>query len=241
MMDPRWKTAAQSEPFAPLPDHPGVSSTGTPPDDAPFVIWQDPSSYNPFFHGPPYLPGMKVRMDKTASQKTLVTAAAKLAAGCNFGLPAALVFLRALAIIHQSHHWLTYGESYYADHLLFQRLYEETVEEVDTVAEKAVGIGCPTDKIHPGVQTKLIAHIVEHFCGNGVTEGERQNAKSYLETSLSAETNCLACLAQISATMKAKGELSRGVDNMLAGIEDKHESHIYLLKQRLTPDPWKIL
>jgi DNA-binding ferritin-like protein len=233
-MDSRWKTAGQDPSFSPTPDHPGVNNPGTPPDDATFVIWQDPSSYNPFFHGPPYLPGMKVRLDKQASTRSLVATAAKMAHGVGYGLPTVLVFLKALATIHQSHHWLTFGETYFADHLLFERLYNQTVEDIDGVAEKAVGTGVPIDKMHPGLQSCIVAHIVKKFCGNGVNTGEGENPKAYLEVSLSAETEFMACMAEIAKVMKERGDLSRGVDNMLAGIEDKHEGHLYLLKQRLT-------
>jgi DNA-binding ferritin-like protein len=229
-----------SSPFDLDPEHPGVSSSATPPDDATFVIWQDPSSYNPLFHGPPYLPGMKVRMDKAASLKTAGTIASKLAHGSGTGLPTALVFLRALTMIHQGHHWLTFGESYYADHLLFERLYDETLEEVDAVAEKAIGVGCPKDKIHPGLQATFITKVVQLFCGDGQNESMAGDPKSYLEASLKAEELLLSSLAAIAAEMKENGELTRGVDNLLAGIEDKHEGHVYLLKQRLTPDPWKV-
>lgn len=232
-MDTRWKVSSQDPSFYPAPDHPGVSNLGTPPDDATSVIWQNPSAYNPFFHGPPYLPGMKVRMDKQASQRVLVAAAGKMANGLGYGLPTVLVFLRALADIHQSHHWLTYGDTYYADHLLFQRLYEETSEEIDGVAEKAVGTGSPLDKMHPGLQASVIAYIVKKYCGDGVVSGEVENPKSYLEVSLLAETQFVECMSEVARVMKEKGELSRGVDNMMAGIEDKHESHLYLLRQRL--------
>jgi DNA-binding ferritin-like protein len=224
--------------FAPKPDHPGVSPTETPPDDATFVIWQDPSSYNPFFHGPPYLPGMKVRMDKSASVKSAQDVATKLAQGPGFSLPTALAFLRALSMIHQSHHWLTHGDTYYADHLLFERLYNETVEEVDQVAERAVGLGCPLDKILPTVQAAIVHHIVKLFC-EGETIGEPSVAHSYVESSLKAEKSFLKCLSIIVHEMKEHGELTRGTDNLIAGIEDKHESHVYLLQQRLTADPWK--
>ena len=233
-MDSRWKTASQATPFAPIPDHPGVSASGTPPGDATFAIWQDPSSYNPFFHGPPYLPGMKVRMDRQASERTLVAAAGKMAKGQGYVLPTVLVFLKALVNIHQSHHWLTFGETYYADHLLFERLYDQTIEDIDGVAEKAIGTGCPLDTMHPGLQARIVSHIVEKYCGDGVTSSEGGNPKAYLEISLQAETQFMTCLAEIARVMKEKGDLTRGVDNMLAGIEDKHEGHLYLLKQRLT-------
>jgi DNA-binding ferritin-like protein len=234
-MDLRWKTAGQDPSFSPAPDHPGVNNPGTPPDDATFVIWQDPSSYNPFFHGPPYLPGQKVRLDKQASStRSLVATAAKMAHGIGYGLPTVLVFLKALVVIHQSHHWLTYGETYFADHLLFERLYNQTVEDIDGVAEKAVGTGVPLDKMHPGLQSCMVAHIVKKFCGDGVKYTGSESPTAYLEASLKAESEFMACMAEIAKVMKERGDLSRGVDNMLAGIEDKHEGHLYLLKQRLT-------
>jgi hypothetical protein len=183
---------------------------------------------------------MKVRLDRTASVKTSHTIAAKLAHGSGLGLPTALVFVRALAMIHQGHHWLTFGDSYYADHLLFERLYNETSDEVDQIAEKAVGVGCPKDKLHPGLQASLVTKTVHMFCGNGVDVGEGENPISYLRTSLKAEEHFISGLAAIASEMKNNGELTRGTDNLIAGVEDKHESHVYLLKQRLTADPWKV-
>jgi DNA-binding ferritin-like protein len=182
---------------------------------------------------------MKVRLDKSASMKTAHTIASKLAHGEGNGLPTALVFVRALAMIHQGHHWLTHGEAYYADHLLFERLYNETAEEADQIAEKAVGIGCPQNKLHPGLQASLIAKTVHMFCGDGLAQQEI-NPQVFMESSLKAEEHFIASLAAIAAEMKEHGELTRGTDNLLAGIEDKHESHVYLLKQRLTSDPWKV-
>jgi hypothetical protein len=236
-----WKkVAAQGGPFAPDTDHPGVSPSNTPPDDATHVIWQDPTSYNPFFHGPPYLPGMKVRVDRKASTEDLRSFAASMATQQGHGLPATLALLRALTVIHQSHHWLTYGEAYYADHLLFERLYNETVGEVDSVAEKALGTGCPKVLIHPGLQSKAVAVLVTKFCGNGVTVGEGENPQAYVESSLRAENYFLTCTKQVAENMKGLGELTRGTDNLLAGIEDKHEGHVYLLTQRIQAASWGV-
>jgi DNA-binding ferritin-like protein len=235
-----WKkTANQEGPFAPGPDHPGVSPSDTPLDDATHVIWQDPTAYNPFFHGPPYLPGMHVRLDKKASVQDLRTFVARMAAQEGHGLPSLLALLRALTVIHQSHHWLTYGPTYYSDHLLFERLYNETVGEVDQVAEKAVGIGCPKTLIHPGVQASAVSVLVSKFCGGGVYTGEGENPQSYVGSSLQAEQYFLASAKRVADTMKGLGELSRGTDNLIAGIEDLHEGHVYLLSQRLQGDPWK--
>jgi hypothetical protein len=176
---------------------------------------------------------MRVRMDRQASEKILVTAASKMANGLGYGLPTVLVFLKALVNIHQSHHWLTHGDSYYADHLLFERLYNQTIEDVDGVAEKAIGTGCPLALMHPGLQASIVAHLVKKYCGDGVQYLGGETPREYLEVSLLAESRFMSCMSAIAKIMKGNGSLSRGVDNLLAGIEDKHESHLYLLRQRL--------
>ena len=117
--------------FYPQPQHPGVNSRVPYAGDATHVIWQDPSSYKPLFHGPPYLPGMEVQGTKVASKKV-----ASVADTVSEVLVAVLVSLRALALLHQTHHWLSDGPEYYADHLLFERLYNETVEEIDAIGER---------------------------------------------------------------------------------------------------------
>ena len=50
--------------------------------------------------------------------------------------------------------------------------------------------------------------------------------------SYQAEMTFLKATARLVDCLKECGRLSRGVDNMIAGIEDKHENHVYLLKQR---------
>ena len=101
------------------------------------------------------------------------------------------------------------------------------------MAEKAVGTGAPLDKLHPGLQARVVAYIVKKYCGDGIEYSEGDNPKAYLEVSLLAESQFVECMAEVAKVMRDKGELSRGVDNMMAGIEDKHESHLYLLRQRL--------
>lgn len=48
--------------------------------------------------------------------------------------------LKALALIHQHSHWTAKGVTFYGDHLLFERLYNDTLELLDEAAEKFVGL-----------------------------------------------------------------------------------------------------
>lgn len=141
-----------------------------------------------------------------------------------------LVHLKFLAAVHQNHHWITKGDPFYGDHLLFQRLYEGAAGEVDSVAEKAIGLGS-TANVDLVLQTSQCLKLVQ---GYGMTSTIPQTTelakRSYL-----AEMNFLKVTSHLVEHMKECGILTRGLDNLIAGIEDSHESACYLLKQRIMP------
>lgn len=139
-----------------------------------------------------------------------------------------LVQLRFLTSVHQVHHWTAKGDPFYSDHLLFQRLYEATDAEVDPLAEKAIGLGS-ADCVNITLQMQQMAQLAQ---GYG-TAMMMPNAADLARRSYAAEVGFLRCVAHCVCSLKEKGQLSRGLDNMLAGIEDVHEGHVYLLKQRM--------
>lgn len=132
-----------------------------------------------------------------------------------------LGFTESLSMIHQSHHWQTQGDSFFGDHLMYQRLYEETNAEIDVLAEKITGVG--------GIKmtnyfTRL--QIIKNFM-RGVAKSERPEVES-----LRAELMYLIAGEIIMDVLKEKGILTRGIEQALGNILDKHESHIYLLQNR---------
>ena len=134
-----------------------------------------------------------------------------------------LAFLRALTIVHQSHHWQTYGANFMGDHLLFERLYNETNAEVDVVAEKAVGVG--------GIElTNYFAqlHQIQHFL-DGVAKGEALTTESRR-----AEIMLLVSGELILESLNQKGILTTGIEQAIGNVLDLHEGHLYLLQQRET-------
>lgn len=132
-----------------------------------------------------------------------------------------LGFLQALQMIHHCHHWQTLGDSFYGDHLLFQRLYEETQEEVDGLGEKIVGIG--------GLKMTNYFALMSHMklFMDGVSKGEKLHKESYR-----AELMLVLAGEIVMSRLESKGVLTRGIEQALGDILDKHESHIYLLQQR---------
>lgn len=143
--------------------------------------------------------------------------------GAGAGLATLLAILRATYQIHQASHWQARGVSYYGDHLLFQRLYEDIVEEIDGVAERVVGsAGIPY--VDPTTQAAQTAAYVAAMRGDRVVTSTTDLAA----IGLAAET---VVLAQVDELMQTK--LPHGTQNLLQGIADKHETHRYLLQQRL--------
>lgn len=139
-----------------------------------------------------------------------------------------LVHLKFLSSVHQNHHWVAKGDPFYSDHLLFQRLYEGAQCDVDSVAEKAVGLGS-TASVDLVLQTSQLCKLVQGYGMTSTIPQPTELAKrSYL-----AEMNFLKVVSHLVEHMKECGTLTRGLDNLIAGIEDKHEGHVYLLKQRI--------
>lgn len=194
------------------------------------TIWQDPSSYDPLTHGPSYLPGPKTA--KTAGLDSDVILATGYETTYD-ALPSVLVLLRALAAIHQTNHWVTRGPSAYADHLLFERLYDSVVEEIDQVAERAIGSGQGEGVANLRDQMTAVQRVVGMLYPEA---REVLTGTECVEASIEAEGFFVRCLTDLTEKLKSAGMLSRGVDDLLAGISSKHEEHLYLLKQRIYDD-----
>lgn len=143
-----------------------------------------------------------------------------------FALLQLLALLRAVYSLHQAHHWDSKGPTYYGDHLLFQRLYEGITPEIDAVAERAVGAGGEVEYVS---QSSVKTQILSNF-----EKQEREAARTVspadarVVASLEAEKTLLAFIDQVLAS-----GASQGTQNLLQGIADKHEGHVYLLQQRL--------
>jgi DNA-binding ferritin-like protein len=142
-------------------------------------------------------------------------------------LSVVLVHLRFLAFVHQTNHWIAKGDPFYGDHLLFERLYNETTNEVDKVAEKAVGMGSEQN-VDLMLQLQQLQRLVN---GYGASQAVPQ-ATDLVRRSMMVEVNFISMIDAMCASMQEQGILTKGVENMLQGIADVHEGHVYLLKQR---------
>jgi DNA-binding ferritin-like protein len=144
---------------------------------------------------------------------------------CELG--ALVSILRAASIVHQSHHWQTRGGNFYGDHLLFERIYNDSLGFIDQVAERAVGSGS-RDLVCPHTQAEVIHALVHYWCR---TPGE-PTSYDMVVVSFGIEHCVVDCLKAARASLEAKNQLSDGTDNLIQGVADKHEEFLYLLQQR---------
>ena len=122
-------------------------------------------------------------------------------------------------MFYQSAHWQTKGSEFYADHLLFQRLYEGVRGEIDNVGEKLVGVygdQYVDFSLRLASINKLSDFLEVH-----------QNQQFFIGTGIMIEVKLQDLLQEVDS-----GTFSAGVKDLFAGIANDHEGHLYLLKQR---------
>ena len=139
-----------------------------------------------------------------------------------------LALMKALQNYYQHAHWISKGEPYYGDHLLFERLYGSLNEQIDSLAEKMVGLGgdhfvCV--KTVMGITSKILSHVPEMD----------DNTLGYelAKSSLKLEKMFLAMTKSLYSKMKEDGSLTLGLDDMLMSLYNEHEGNVYLLQQRV--------
>lgn len=129
--------------------------------------------------------------------------------------------LKAVALIHQHSHWTTKGITFYGDHLLFERIYNSALENLDTAAEKFMGLFGP-DCLNYTLQAELLNKVLLKYKGLEASQ---------LERSLSIEKDFIKFSQDAYNCFKDEGKLTLGLDDMIMAIASKREESVYLLQQ----------
>lgn len=133
-----------------------------------------------------------------------------------------LAMLRAMHLSHHSAHLTTSGPQFYADHLLYGRLYGDLIEEADGLAEKMVAM-CGAQSVDAADQARRISEII----GKGKSQSDLAKRAYMMEEAF------VSMIEAVRKAMLKDDALPSGLDNYLQGLADKHEGACYLLKQRL--------
>lgn len=131
--------------------------------------------------------------------------------------------LKAIALIHQHNHWTTKGLSFYGEHLLFERLYNSALENLDLAAEKFIGL-LGDVCLNYDQQADLLCKVLLKYKN---LEG------SPIQMSLLIEQDFIKFSKNVYNCFEEEGKLTLGLDDMIMSISSKREEAVYLLKQSL--------
>ena len=134
--------------------------------------------------------------------------------------------LKAMALIHQHSHWTTRGVPFYGDHLLFERLYNSTLKDLDMAAEKFIGL-FGDHVLDYDMQTKLLSQVLSKYSD---LEG------SPAQMSLTIEKDFLKFSKDAYDCFENEGRMTLGLDDMVMAIASQREESVYLLQQKLTKE-----
>ena len=126
-----------------------------------------------------------------------------------------------MALIHQHNHWTTRGLAFYGDHLLFERLYDSALADLDLAAEKFVGL-FGDEVLSYDLQCGLLHKTLSKY---SKLEG------SPVPMSLAIEKDFINFSKEAYDCFEQEGKLSLGLDDMIMAIASKREESVYLLQQ----------
>jgi len=130
-----------------------------------------------------------------------------------------VAYLRAIYLTHQNSHWITKGQVFYGNHLLFERIYKTSSDNADSAAERMIGL-FGSDALDPQLQLQYIHKILEKSSGDDP-----------METSMKIEKQFLQFSQAFYDTVKKEGKLSLGLDDLVMSIASNREEAVYLLGQ----------
>lgn len=134
--------------------------------------------------------------------------------------------LRGLQWSHWNSHWKVQGDTQYGDHLLFERLYAGLTEDIDTLGEKITSYFGPQAITDMGTAMEMVGFLQNY------PKPDKGPTELY-ERALALELHLQTTLKTVYTAIKASGDMSLGLDDFLMSLANTHETHVYLLRQRL--------
>ena len=129
-----------------------------------------------------------------------------------------VAYTRALYLLHQQNHW---NAEDYSDHLLFERIYNESLSRADEAAERVIGLFGSV--AFSGHEMKLVLEWVP----------SSNDRISLLKSSIVAERTFSQFVQTIMDELEEAGKLTLGLEDLIPAHTSMSETHLYLLQQTL--------
>lgn len=139
-----------------------------------------------------------------------------------------LACLRVNLIYMQHAHWVAKGDPSYGDHILFERVYKELLEEIDEYAERIIGLA--GESVADPIE---VLRIAAEKMPTIIRFKPKAGNKSLAKYALNSVRHVLDEIEKLYAMLKEEDNLTLGLDDLLMSMHGLHEKHLYLLQQRL--------
>lgn len=139
-----------------------------------------------------------------------------------------LAFAICLRDMYQHFHWGTFGENFYEDHIMYERIYNSLSEEVDGIAEKFIGLDS-NDVVDPLEISKCKNDIFNNLMSDFKIKSDASN---YYEFAMFMEHSFLKISEKLYDSLEASEGLTMGLDDLMTAVYSTHEDNIYFLKQK---------
>lgn len=143
-----------------------------------------------------------------------------------------VAMLKGINTLAQSFHWKCSGDTFVGDHELFKQIYEGVIPQVDLVGEKAVGLGSSSLSSPTKLSKASLAFVEVILANQSVVQGSKNKTDAMFRTLGYAESMFIETTEKFMEDLIKKSSLTKGLDNLLSGILDTHETYLFLLKQR---------
>ena len=137
-------------------------------------------------------------------------------------------FMRMMQLWFHGAHHLVRGESFAGDHVeIYGKIYQAIEDQIDGVIEKAIGLfgddcACPV-KI-----TMLASDIMSSY-----PSPMKMNGSGIAAVGLKIERDFLQLSQAVYDSLDEMGAMTLGLDDMIMATANAHETHVYLLQQRI--------
>lgn len=126
---------------------------------------------------------------------------------------------------YQMLHWKVAGKSFYGNHLMLQRLYEESQAYTDSLGERLLGLEGDDLDLSLADQATRVDVLMKKVAGD--------EDAAVIDTALKVATALHKQLAKAYDTIKAQDMMTLGLDDLIMATSSKVEEHMYLLQQAL--------
>lgn len=134
--------------------------------------------------------------------------------------------LKAISLIHVHNHWTAKGIAFYSDHLLFERIYNDILKNLDMAAEKFIGL-FGASCLDYETQADLLHKVLIKY---------KNLEEAPVAIALQVEKDFLKFAQQAYNIFEDEETLTLGLDDLIMSIASKHEEIVYLLQQTLDQD-----